>query len=174
METTIETNTNDEINVLRIKLDVVERELQCALSRAEQAEIELTKLLKTRTGDCDTSSRPATASPSICSRCGCTIEITDDTATAVVTAAAVAAPPPPPPPMPSFQLHTATFPECATSLKDGISAFTLNNPRQIDDNASQRQSKSATGEYNFQFTNTVNNPIFFYHFAQSRRNTKCM
>lgn len=153
METTIETNTNDEINVLRIKLDVVEKELQCALSRAEQAETELTKLLKARIGDCDTSSRPATAWPSICSHCGCTIEMTADTATAAAAAQpeAMAAPPPPPPPMPAFQLHTGTFSASVTSLKDGISAFALNNPRQIDDNASQRQSKPATGEYNFHF-----------------------
>lgn len=143
METTIETNTNDEINVLRIKLDVVEKELQCALSRAEQAENELAAH-KARIANSDTCTESATAWPSICSRCSCTIELIDASA-----ASKVAAPPPPPPPMPTFQLHVGTFAQCATSLKDGISAFTLNNQRQIDDNASLTQSKPATGEYNF-------------------------
>lgn len=144
METTIETNTNEEIKVLRIKLEVVEKELECALNRAELAESEV-DLLKARLGGCETGS--------ICSRCGC------DVAAAVATAAASGTttaaqpppapslPPPPPPPMPQSQLHVGTFSNSVTSLQDAISGFALNNMRQIDDPASQPMQ--ATGEYPF-------------------------
>lgn len=154
METTIETNTNEEIKVLRIKLEVVEKELECALSRAELAESEV-DLLKARLGDCDTGSPAAIATPSVCSRCGCDVATV---AAAVATEARPAPPapplpPPPPPPMPHSQLHIGSFSGSVTSLQDAISGFALNNMRQFDDPAPQ--PKQATGEYSLQFADTA-------------------
>lgn len=176
MESTIETNNNDEINVLRIKLEIVEKELQFAISRAEKAEEQLTNLYKTSSNALAQSSHESTSSAVAmvaaattttttavkCSHCGNYCDISAEqssTSTAPASSSSpstspktVSLPPPPPPPMPNFQPFPVNVTECGgASLRDGITAFTLNNPRDPGDNASICSNpdvkKSATGRY---------------------------
>lgn len=150
METTIETNNSDEINVLRIKLEVVEKELQLAISRAEKAENDLEQiksLYKTNSSNRNTSIATTTISsnepPTVCCLiCNSTIEPKASTSslTSITTS------PPPPPPMPNFKLPTVNFTKSSiVSLSDGIEAFALNNMRQVDTDENSLSKKPATG-----------------------------
>lgn len=173
METTIETNNNDEINVLRIKLEIVEKELQFAISRAETAETELEQLknlyrISSEVGNAhtQTQSTQSTHETTVkCSHCGNYCDVTmqssmstpssSSTLNIATTSAqaklSISLPPPPPPPMPDFKPIPVNLTRCGASLKDGITAFTLNNPRETSDNVSICSNpdvkKSATGRY---------------------------
>lgn len=171
MESTIETNNNDEINVLRIKLEIVEKELQFAISRAEKAEEQLTNFYKNNSNALAQSSHESTSSAIAmvaatvkCSHCGNYCDINADQLSTSTAATSLSSPststkivkeclpPPPPPPMPNFQLFPVNVIRCGgASLRDGITAFTLNNPRESDDNVSICSNpdvkKSATGRY---------------------------
>ncbi|XP_031633265.1 paramyosin isoform X2 [Contarinia nasturtii] len=155
METTIETNNNDEINVLRIKLEIVEKELQFAISRAETAETEVEQLknLYRNSSEIGTSHKTTVK----CSHCGnlfdgtmqssmSTPSSSSTTSTSTQAITQICLPPPPPPPMPDFKIPVARY---GASLKDGITTFTLNNPRESSDNASICSNpdvkKSSTG-----------------------------
>lgn len=142
METALETNTNDEIQVLRIKLEVVEKEMQLTIDRAAKAETELEQfkqLYGIGAGN-DDGGR--------CRSCGgLPSSTTSVTASAAVDdpnrVAQVIAAPPPPPPMPKFNLpptNSAPHGTTTTSLSDGIASITLN---QRGDSA--QQVKNATG-----------------------------
>lgn len=153
METTIQINNNDEINVLRIKLEVVEKELQLAISRAEKAENELEQLKNlyinsSHVGSAKSHSSNDTESAVICSHCGHSFHLQSPSSATTATAV-TCLPPPPPPPMPNFKPNPVNFNQYGTSLKDGITAFTLNNQREMDDNFSICSNpdgkKSATG-----------------------------
>lgn len=154
METTIETNNNDEINVLRIKLEVVEKELQIAISRAETAENELEQLKNlyknpSQLGSTMAQSSHESTTMVLCSQCGSSNALQSPSTT---TTASTSLPPPPPPPMPNFKPIPVNFTRCNASLKDGIQTFTLNNPREQDtDNISISSNpdvkKSATGRF---------------------------
>lgn len=144
MESAIETNTNDEIQVLHVKLEVVEKELQLAIDRAEKAESELEQFKKLyNIGDSnDDSGR--------CRSCGTALPATSAADDPNRIVQVPAAPPPPPPPMPKFNLAPTNFTPLRTtattstsSLSDGIAAITLNHTRN-DDN---QQVKNATGRH---------------------------
>lgn len=159
METTIKTNNNDEINVLRIKLDVVEKELQLAITRAEKAEIELEQI-KNSHSSCSRSTSSVVADETksdCCLLCG-SILTTQQQKHAPKSPVIPTLPPPPPPPMPNFKLPTINFePNGNVSLNDGIAAFTLNNARQFDDsislsNRTESTRQRATGRYLSKFT----------------------
>lgn len=132
MDTALETNTNDEIQVLRLKLEVVEKELQFTINRAEKAETELEqfKQLYKIDGNVDGGR--------CCRRCGA-LSTADDPPR--VVAQVCAAPPPPPPP--PFNLLPTNFAPHGTSLSDGIASITLNH---MQENGSQ-QVKQATGRH---------------------------
>lgn len=183
METTIETNNNDEINMLRIKLEIVEKELQLAINRAEKAENEVEHLqnlyknkwhvenalphLTQNTAEAITPpSQPPTttttaavaASSLVCTQCGQSFQSTVSNASTIpsitsttLTSVSCTLPPPPPPPMPDFKPIPVNLNRCGASLKDGITAFTLNNPRESGDNVSicsdPDVKKSATGRF---------------------------
>lgn len=125
MENAIETNTNDELNMLRVKLDVIEKELQLAIERAERAEAELEQFKFNRI-----------SIHNKCHLCGCNVALSMATNTTEILR-----PPPPPPPLPNFQFHNTNQNADAVSLSDGIAAFTLNNAREGD----SKQTKNATG-----------------------------
>lgn len=76
MDKSLEKTTNEEIIVLKLKLEIVEKELQLALERAESAESELKKLHHLKSA----SSILVVDKPSL--------------------------PPPPPPPIPKTILYT--------------------------------------------------------------------
>lgn len=175
METTIETNNSDEVNMLRIKLEIVEKELQLAINRAEKAESDIERLqslYKTKrhvdsamphsnqnTDESTTMSPTATEmttgalTPLVCTHCGQSFQTnassSTSTATATTISVACTLPPPPPPPMPDFKPIPVNLNRCGSSLRDGITAFTLNNPRASSDNVSVCSNpdvkKSATG-----------------------------
>lgn len=134
METTIEINKNDEINMLRIKIEVIEKELQLALNRAEKAENDLEHMKNTY------------------KNCDCIGKSSSTSSTQVLNVL----PPPIPPPMPNFKLNPVNLKQFG-SLKDGITAFSLNNQRQNDDNISVTSinadvdKKPATGRYSNAF-----------------------
>lgn len=137
METAIETNTNDEIQVLRLKLEMVEKELQFAIDRAERAEreVEQIKLL------CRLNSGEGNAATKSSTRINYA-EFFGDEPTNVRTHA----PPPPPPPMPPFNLPPTNTSPHGSSLSDGI-AFTLNSMRENNSDTNNQQVKPATGRY---------------------------
>lgn len=78
MDKTLEKTTNEEITVLKLKLEVLENQLQLALDRAETAENELKKLHQ--------------------------YHLNATTVPIVVTKPLL--PPPPPPPLPKTLLYT--------------------------------------------------------------------
>lgn len=174
MEATIETNTNEEINVLRIKLDVVEKELQFAIDRAEKAEAEVEQFkLLYRSSSCN-SRKPFDLNQS-CGVCGTTITVTlpppsqSSQATASLSSVPTL-PPPPPPPMPNFIFHHKYETRgSSVSLSDGIAAFTLNNARESLESISSesnQQVKAATGrciDPNVIFFASVSIPITRIH-----------
>lgn len=142
METTIETNTNEEINVLRIKLEVVEKELQFAIDRAEKAEAELEQFKQFYRSS--STFKKSVENNQNCCACGPTIS------GIMSTASIITAPPPPPPPMPNFNLPplTTNSLRSGVSLSEGIAAFTLNNARESGNSSvSNQQVKPATGRY---------------------------
>lgn len=162
METAIETNNNDEINVLRIKLEIVEKELQLAINRAEKAENEVEILkndlyknirhveiaLPVSTQNTAESTSMTMSSSAVCTHCGQSfLQSTVSNASAELTSM----PPPPPPPMPNFKPIPVNLNQCGASLKDGITTFTLNNLRESGDNISicsnPDMKKSATGRF---------------------------
>lgn len=183
METTIETNNNDEVNMLRIKLEIVEKELQLAINRAEKAESDIAQLKSlyknkrhvenalpphsTQNTDDESTVPPttmatttamATETPTslICTHCGQSFQSTVSNASSSSTSTTTASvactlPPPPPPPMPNFKPIPVNLNRCGSSLKDGITAFTINNPRESGDNVSVCSNpdvkKSATGRF---------------------------
>lgn len=165
METTIQTNNNDEINVLRIKLEIVEKELQLAISRAEAAESEVDKLQNlyktcSHIGNNIAQSQSShdnteSASVVICSYCGHSFQLPCESSSASASASITTAclPPPPPPPMPNFKPNPINFNQSGASLKDALTSFTLNNQRETtgDDNVSicsdPDANKSATGRF---------------------------
>lgn len=162
METTIETNTNDEMNVLRIKLEVVEKELQIAISRAETAENELEQLKNLYKNTSQIGNTLAQSSYELtaakCSQCNSALQTlsTTNTATTASTSSKTVTtclPPPPPPPMPNFKPIPVIFTRCNASLQESIKTFTLNNPREQDDNISISSNpdvkKSATGRFTY-------------------------
>lgn len=135
METTIRTNTNDELNVLRVKLDVIEKELQLAVVRAEKAEAELERSQVSRA--------PVRGT---CCACSSRAFINSDAEAAEAAVPSRPPPPPPPPPMPDFALFPTNSLTNGVSLSDGIAAFSLNNARQGDSSSvSDQQVKRATG-----------------------------
>ncbi|XP_055323291.1 shootin-1 isoform X2 [Sitodiplosis mosellana] len=153
METTIETNNNDEINVLRIKLEIVEKELQFAISRAEKAEEQLNNLYKNSSYALAQSSHESAATTTAaaavsrvkCSHCGNYCDSAEQSSTSSAASSSsssssssttVTLPPPPPPPMPNFTPFPVNVTRCGASLRDGITTFTLNNPRESGDNLS--------------------------------------
>lgn len=133
METTIQTNTNDELNVMRVKLDVIEKELQLAVVRAEKAEAELERSQVSRNsvqGTC----------------CACSNRASKNSEAEAAEAAVPSRPPPPPPPMPDYALFPTNSLTNGVSLSDGIAAFSLNNARQGDScSIGDQQVKKATG-----------------------------
>lgn len=169
METAIQTNNNDEINVLRIKLDVVEKELQIAISRAEMAENELDKLKNSykrnnHLGNIaqlhSSHDTESAESVMICSHCGHSLHISSSSAIVnasnhtITTTACIPTPtqpPPPPPPMPNFKPIPFNLNQSGASLNEALTAFTLNNHREMDDNVSIYSNpdakKSATGRF---------------------------
>lgn len=157
METTIETNNNDEINVLRVKLEVVEKELQIAISRAEKAENDAEQLRNLYKNSSQLGNALAQSSShelaAICSHCGNAMQSSTSAASSSssITTLTATLPPPPPPPMPNFKPNPVNIARCNASLKDGITAFALNNPLQPGDNASICSNpdvkKSATGRF---------------------------
>lgn len=176
MEATIETNNSDEVNMLRIKLEIVEKELQLAINRAEKAESDIEQLkslyknkrhvenaLPHSTQNTGESAMATTATATaetptslVCTHCGQSFQSTvsnasPSTSTASITSVACTLPPPPPPPMPNFKPIPVNLNRCESSLKDGITAFTLNNPRESGDNVSVCSNpdvkKSATGRF---------------------------
>lgn len=138
METAIETNTNDEIQVLRLKLEMLEKELQFAIDRAERAEreVEQCKLLYRLSSEANNTATNNSTS-------------NNDTQLLGHEPGNVRAlaPPPPPPPMPKFNLPPTNASPHGTSLSDGIAAFTLNNMRENNCNTNNQQVKPATGRY---------------------------
>lgn len=159
MEATIETNHNDEINMLRIKLDVVEKELQIAISRAEIAECEIERLQNLYKKPCHTVSKsvaqstPTDSPTTVCSHCGNAFQSSSSASELVTIAPLLPKPPPPPTPMPNFKPNPVHLVRCCGSLKDGITSFTLNNPRETADNVSLSSDadtkKSATGRFTY-------------------------
>lgn len=160
METTIETNNNDEINVLRIKLEIVEKELQFAISRAEKAEELLKNLYKCSSHALAQSSHESAAVVTMvkCSHCNNYCDSAEQSSTSTASSSATIVtclPPPPPPPMPNFKPIPVNLTRYGAnlSLRDGITAFTLNNPRETGDNVSICSNpdvkKSATGRFTY-------------------------
>lgn len=146
MEATIETNNNDEIKILRIKLDVVEKELQLAINRAEIAESELKQLKQSNKMIENTEmphgmrlqSQTSNDSTIHCTKCGQSLtESIESTSSARTSIASVEneKPPPIPPPMPNFIIAPI---RCGSSLSESIAEFTLNN-------TSNSRKKPATG-----------------------------
>lgn len=132
MDSTIKTNTNDELNILRVKLDVIEKELQLAIDRAEKAETEFEQLKISRDSMKDK-----------CCICHNRLSNLSDKLAADVV---VTSPPPPPPPMPNYSLFPTNQMTNGVSLSEGIAAFTLNNAREGDSSSiSNQQVKQATG-----------------------------
>lgn len=186
METAIQTNNNDEINVLRIKLEIVEKELQVAISRAEAAEYEVDKLqnlykTNSHVGNISQSQsshdNTESASVMICSYCGHSLQLPCESSIASASASITTAclPPPPPPPMPNFKPIPINFNQSSTSLKDALTSFTLNNQRETDDNFSicsnPDAKKSATGRFELiQHTNIAHLPSYYY---DGRENIWC-
>lgn len=80
MEKSLEKSTNEEITVLKLKLDILENQLQLALDRAEMAESELKKLYNSKTDISSSLHKKVDTKPSL--------------------------PPPPPPPLPKSPLYT--------------------------------------------------------------------
>lgn len=138
MEATIETNNNDEIKILRIKLDVVEKELQLAIIRAEKAENELKQLKESiqidrmientdMLPDERLQSQTSNYRTMHCVKCGQSLtESTESTSSArtSITSVENEKPPPIPPPMPNFKIAPI---RCVSSLSESIAEFTLNN-----------------------------------------------
>lgn len=133
--------------MLRIKLEIVEKELQFALSRAEKAEEQLKNLYRSSNYALTQSSHESTTATMVkCSHCGNYCDSAEQSPEQTSTASSTL-PPPPPPPMPDFKPIPNTG--CGASLRDGITSFTLNNPRESGDNVSicsnPDRKKSATG-----------------------------
>lgn len=166
METAIETNNNDEINTLRIKLEIVEKELQLAINRAEIAENQVEHLqnlyknsrqvesVLPHSVENVAESTTTTIAPALCTQCGQSLQSTVSNASSITSVSCTAPPPlppPPPPPMPDFIPIPVNFNRSSASLKDGITAFTQNNPRESGDNVSICSNpdvkKSATGRF---------------------------
>lgn len=155
METTIQTNNIDEINVLRIKLEVVENELQLAISRAEKAENQVEQLKNlyksSNVGNAQSHSSNDIDTAIVCTQCGHSFQLQSSSSESACVSTATCLPPPPPPPMPNFKPIPVNFNRYGASLKDGITAFTLNNQREMDDNFSicsnSDGKKSATGRF---------------------------
>lgn len=154
MEATIETNNNDEIQILRIKLGVVENELQLAINRAEKAESELKQLKQSNRIDrmIVNTERPhdkrgphsqiSNDSAMHCAKCGQSLtESIESSASARASIASVVneKPPPIPPPMPNFKIAPI---RCGSSLSESIAEFTLNN---TSNSQSSQPKKTATG-----------------------------
>lgn len=147
MENAIQTNTNDEIQVLQIKLEMVEKELQFALERAEKAEQELEQFKQLyNNSSCSNLNSNNVNRMDASTLTTPTIENSE--------IEIVRAPPPPPPPMPKFNFTPANFAPfgtttTASSLSDGIASISLNNTRQniFDENNQQvkQQPQQATG-----------------------------
>lgn len=137
MESTIKTNTNDELNMLRVKLDVIEKELQFAIDRADNAESHLEQLKISRD-----------SMKNKCFICNNRLSINNEKLIETEMVAMITKPPPPPPPMPNFSLFsTNNSLTNGVSLSEGIAAFTLNNAREGDSSciSNQQVKKQATG-----------------------------
>lgn len=151
MENTIKINTNDDLNVLRIKLEMIEKDLQLAIDRADKAEAELEQLKNLRK-NCLNSREPN--ENIVCCVCNGTV-----TSNPIHTEAAkeepATLPPPPPPPLPpppasgqKFNLPPTNSVKNGVSLSDGIAAFARNNARQgagSSINVKNQQVQKATG-----------------------------
>lgn len=129
--------------MLHIKLDIVEKELQFAIDRAEKAEAELEQLKQ-----CYRSSynlqKPF---ESYANSSGIRTPWAAASDTTIETVQSTA-PPPPPPPMPIFNLPPVILVQSGVSLSDGIAAFTLNNAQTLDSGSvGNQQVKTATGRY---------------------------
>lgn len=155
MENTIKINTNDELNVLRIKLEMIEKDLQMATERAEKAEAELEQLKYLRK-NCQ-NLRDSTNISTICCVCNGTVTSNPTQNDAVRESATLPPPPPPPmpppppPPMQKFNLPPTNSVKNGVSLSDGIAAFARNNARQGAGSSinvkNQQVQKKATGWY---------------------------
>lgn len=160
MENTIKINTNDELNVLRIKIDVIEKDLQMAISRAERAETELEQMKLTHMNCVNSRDSIGKA---ICRMCRNTYYTTRNADGEIIlgrptsseaTAPAPPPPPPPPPPLPpaehKFNLPPTNSVKYGVSLSEGIAAFARNNTRQGAGgciNVKNQQVPKATGWY---------------------------
>lgn len=151
MENTIKINTNDDLNVLRIKLEMIEKDLQLAIDRAEKAEAELEQLKYLRK-NCQNSREPN--ENNVCCVCNGTVTSIPTQKEATKEEPATL-PPPPPPPMPpppppgqTFNLPPTNSVKNGVSLSDGIAAFARNNVRQgagSSINVKNQQVQKATG-----------------------------
>lgn len=148
MENTIKINTNDELNVLRIKLEMIEKDLQLAIDRAEKAEAELEQLKYLRK-NCRNSRE--SIPNSICCVCNGALNPSQMEAVKEPTTLPPPQPPPPPPPPPPmqrFNLPPTNSVKNGVSLSDGIAAFARNNARQgagSSINVKNQQVQKATG-----------------------------
>lgn len=128
MAATIETKYNEEIQMLQLKLNVVEKELHIAIERAEKAETELLKLKRNFSVQTTQNKyKPSSTSPSIQLLLN---NFTNAVDSPLFPSSEMMAPPtlppPPPPPMPKFNLPPTNLNKCGTSLNDGISTVKLN------------------------------------------------
>lgn len=153
MENTIKINTNDELNVLRIKLEMIEKDLHLAIDRAERAEAELEQLKYSRK-NCQNSRESNQNQNTVC--CVCNGSAAPNPARTEAVREPTTLPPPPPPPLPppppvqKFNLPPTNSVKNGVSLSDGIAAFARNNARQgagSSINVKNQQVQKATGWY---------------------------
>lgn len=128
MEATIQTNYSEEIQVLQIKLEMVEKELNFAIERAEKAEAELESLRR-----CSPNKHKygMTTVP----------DFGKPPSLLMLPPPPNPPPPPPPPPMPKFNLPPVGINTNGTSLHDSIATFTLTGRGNTHNN----QQVQATG-----------------------------
>lgn len=152
METTIKINTNDELNVLRIKLEMIEHDLQLAIDRAEKAETELEQLRHLRKNCLNSRESIPNTVCCVCRSFVTTNPAENDDAMREPTTLPPPPPPPlpPPPPVQTFNLPPTNSVKNGVSLSDGIAAFARNNARQgagSSINVTNQQVQKATGWY---------------------------
>lgn len=172
METTIRINTNDELNVLRIKLEMIENDLRLAVDRAEKAEAELEQLISLRK-HCP-NSRESIPNTVCCTCRGIVTPNPTENDEAVRESSTLPPPPPPPlpppPPVQKFNLPPTNSVRNGVSLSDGIAAFARNNARQgagSSINVKNQQVQKATGWYHVYIVNCIRMSCVYYVEIQS-------
>lgn len=148
METTIQSNYEEEIQMLLVKVDMLENELKLANDRADKAENELAdfkklSFVKYHLDNMGTLYQDNLISFAPTSKQLTELQETQQPPSAPPAPTPPSLPPPPPPPMPKFNLPHTNITKNGTSLNDSIAGFEF----KMGNDNTHNQQVQATGRW---------------------------